>query len=54
VRKGEVAFFRRQLEHRFGALPDWVVKKIQEADRTALERWGTDLLQAASLKELFN
>ena len=38
--EGEAALLRRQLERRFGALPDWALDRIAAADTAALEDWG--------------
>ena len=52
IQQGEVALLRRQLERRFGAVPEWAVQKIEAADRATLEEWGVRLLNAQSLEDL--
>ena len=52
IQQGEVALLRRQLERRFGAVPEWAVQKIAGADRATLEEWGIRLLDAQSLEDL--
>ena len=47
--EGEAALLRRQLERRFGALPDWARDRIAAADTAALEEWGLRVLDAGSL-----
>lgn len=52
-REGEVALLILQLERRFGPLPDWAREKIAGAERESLESWGLKLLEADSLKGVF-
>jgi len=52
-RKGEVAMLLRQLERRFGALPDSARDRIATADSVALEEWGLRVLDARSLDDVF-
>jgi predicted transposase YdaD len=51
--EGEAALLRRQLERRFGPLPEWAVSRLQSADTTVLETWGVRLIDASSLEEVF-
>ena len=51
-RKGEAAMLLRQLERRFGALPDWARDRIAAADTAALEEWGLRVLDAGSLDDV--
>jgi predicted transposase YdaD len=51
LQQGEVALLRRQLQRRFGPLPEWAVQKLEAADRATLEAWGVRLLDAPSLDE---
>ena len=50
--EGEAAILRRQLERRFGALPDWARDRIAAADTAALEEWGLRVLDAGSLYDV--
>ena len=50
--EGEAAILRRQLERRFGALPDWARDRIAAADTAALEEWGLRVLDAGSLDDV--
>jgi predicted transposase YdaD len=50
--EGEAAILRRQLERRFGALPDWARDRIAAADSAALEEWGLRVLDAGSLDDV--
>ncbi len=43
-----------QLSHRFGDLPDWVRKKIEEADVSLIERWSLNLLSAQTMDDVFH
>ncbi|MEO5332305.1 MAG: DUF4351 domain-containing protein [Magnetococcus sp. YQC-5] len=52
-RKGEANMLTRQLQRRFGTLPDWASTKITEADVSSLEEWGVRVLDARSLHEVF-
>jgi predicted transposase YdaD len=51
IEKGESALLRRLLERKFGELPVWAEDQIASADVASLERWGLQLLDAASLAE---
>ena len=51
-RAGEAAILFRQLERRFGPLPDWARDRIATADTAALEAWGLRVLDAGSLDEV--
>ena len=53
VEKGEAILLSRQLELKFGSLPDWAQAKIAEAHKESLENWGLKLLNASSLDEVF-
>ena len=49
---GEANLVLRQLERRFGALPDSVEARVRSADDSALERWSLQILDASSLEEV--
>ena len=49
--EGERSMLIRLLERRFGPLPADAFDKIGAADLEAIERWGLQLLDAASLEE---
>jgi len=51
--EGEAALLLRLLEHRFGALPEWVAPRLAAAETTALEAWGLRVLDAGSLDDIF-
>ncbi len=43
----------RQLERRFGALPQWATEKLSSASEQALEAWGEAILTAPTLEAVF-
>ncbi len=53
IERGETQFFQRLLLSKFGPLPDWVEQRLQQTDKDTLERWGTQLLTAKSLEDVF-
>ncbi|MBF0173419.1 MAG: DUF4351 domain-containing protein [Magnetococcales bacterium] len=53
-RNGEAAMLMRQLQRRFGPIPEWVNEKIATADLTSLEEWSLRVLDAQSLNEVFS
>ncbi|MBF0434198.1 MAG: Rpn family recombination-promoting nuclease/putative transposase [Magnetococcales bacterium] len=53
-RKEGASMLTRQLQHRFGTLPDWINKKIADADLSLLEEWSLQILDAKSLEEVFS
>jgi predicted transposase YdaD len=50
--EGEAALLLRQLERRFGALPDRARNRVAAADTAAIERWGLRVLDAGSLDDI--
>ena len=50
--KGEAAILLRQLERRFGALPDWATDRITTADTVALEEWSLRVFDATTLDDV--
>ncbi|MBF0140657.1 MAG: DUF4351 domain-containing protein [Magnetococcales bacterium] len=53
AQQGEAKMLTRQLQRRFGSLPDWASEKIAQANSDALEEWSLRLLDARSLEEVF-
>ena len=51
---GESKILKRQLERRFGALPSWVVNKIESASEQDLESWADAVLTAPTLDAVFD
>ncbi len=53
-RKGAMTTLLRQLEHRFGDLPEEARNNIANADLDSLEAWSLRFVNARSLEEVFN
>ncbi|WP_428267809.1 DUF4351 domain-containing protein [Haliangium sp.] len=51
--QGQRAFLVRLLETRFGPLPEAALQRVDRADPDTLQEWGTRVLFAASLDEVF-
>lgn len=49
---GEAKMLSRQLQSRFGTLPDWAMQKIAKAEGSALEIWSLRFVNAQSLDEV--
>jgi hypothetical protein len=54
LQEGEATLLLRQLQKRFGELPDSVRARLRSASPDRLEHWGERLLDAASLNDLFD
>ncbi|MBF0436369.1 MAG: DUF4351 domain-containing protein [Magnetococcales bacterium] len=52
--KGEAKMLTRQLQRRFGSVPDWVSEKIAEAEPPSLEEWSLRFVDAQSLDDIFS
>jgi predicted transposase YdaD len=50
--EGELIVVRRQIEKRFGALPDWAAEQLGSQSTADLESLSLRLLDARSLEEL--
>ena len=48
--QGEALLLRRQLNRRFGPLPEWAARRLTDAGPAQLERWGERVLEAATLE----
>ncbi len=51
LHQGETEMLVRQMEARFGALPQWAKQKIGQADITSVENCSIRLLNANSIEE---
>lgn len=51
--EGERLMLQRLLEKRFGKLPQHIRTHLKNATLVELEQWGTTLLTATSLEEIF-
>ena len=45
---------KKQLEKRFGSLPNWVIDKLENAAEQELESWGESILTAETLNAVFD
>ncbi|MBI1790261.1 MAG: DUF4351 domain-containing protein [Acidobacteria bacterium] len=52
AKREALTLLSRQLERRFGPLPEQAVARLQAADLATLENWGLRLLDASSLEEV--
>jgi len=53
IQKGEATILRRQLQHRFGPLPDWVTQRLAQALPEQMQAWAEHLLDADTLEAVF-
>ena len=53
MQKGEIKLLRRMLNRRFGPLPAWVDKRLEQAGEAELEAWADRVLECGSLDEVF-
>ena len=51
--EGESRILRRQLEHRFGVLPEWASEQLRKAKKEELEAWSTAIFTATTLEAVF-
>ncbi|MBF0630104.1 MAG: cytosolic protein [Magnetococcales bacterium] len=54
IQIGEAKILMRQLQHRFGPVPDWANEKIAKAEPLSLEAWSLRFVNAQSLDEVFS
>ena len=52
--EGESRLLTRQLERRFGVLPEWIIEKLSRGTEQELETWGEAILSAPTLEAVFN
>lgn len=52
--QGEAMILRRQLEKRFGELPQGVINRLTQATSQELEEWSLQILEVNKLEELFD
>jgi hypothetical protein len=50
--EGELTLLRRQIEKRFGAIPDWAEERLTSRTATELEELGVRMLDARTLEDL--
>jgi len=51
--KGQSSLLKRQLERRFGLLPDWATEKLKSAKAKDLEAWADAFFTAPTLEAVF-
>ena len=54
LQQGESRLLRKQLERRFGVLPQWASDKLNSAAEQDLESWGEAVLTAPNLEAVFD
>ncbi|MBF0145421.1 MAG: cytosolic protein [Magnetococcales bacterium] len=54
IQIGEATILMRQLQHRFGTVPDWANEKIAKAEPPSLEEWSLRFVNAQSLDDVFS
>ncbi|MBF0603869.1 MAG: DUF4351 domain-containing protein [Nitrospirae bacterium] len=54
VRIGEAKMLTRQLQRRFGVVPDWASEKVAKAELPSLEDWSLRIFDAQSLDDVFS
>ncbi|MDM8549081.1 Rpn family recombination-promoting nuclease/putative transposase [Desulfobacterales bacterium HSG2] len=52
-KKGGAFLLRKQLECRFGPLPEWACERLEEADPVTLEDWAVRVLESRELEDVF-
>lgn len=52
VHEGEIAVLRRQIEKRFGEMPEWAQQRLASRTAEQLEQLSVRLLDAGTLEEL--
>ncbi len=54
IRQGQAKILLRQIDARFGKIPRWAEKRIEQADISAIEKWSIRLLDAGTLEEVLS
>lgn len=49
MERGMAKLLRRQVEERFGPLPDWASTRIQSASPAEIEQWASRVISAPTL-----
>ena len=52
-KRGELSLLRRQIEERFGPIPQWAEDRLVERSPAELEELGVRVLKARTIEELF-
>ncbi len=51
--RGEAQTLRKQIQLKYKEIPDWVTEKINQADKSQLDRWVDRILFEDNLENLF-
>ncbi len=51
--EGKSSLLEKQLEYRFGLLPEWATEQLKSAKEKELEAWGTAIFTAQTLEAVF-
>jgi len=51
--QGEMTVLHRQLEKRFGTLPQWAENRLAQATLAELEQWSLQIFDATRLEDIF-
>jgi hypothetical protein len=54
IQRGAASLLKRQLAQRFGEVPAWVQEKLDQASQEELELWGTRILEAEVIEDVFS
>jgi hypothetical protein len=53
IQKGATSVLQRQMNRRFGGIPQHLLERLENADQEQLERWADRVLEARSAEEVF-
>jgi hypothetical protein len=53
LQQGAILLLKKQLNRRFGKLPEWAEEHLANASREELDRWAERILEAPRLEEVF-
>ncbi len=53
IQQGEIAIIKRLLNRRFGQIPEWVEKRLEQATPEYLGLWADRIVEVSSLDEIF-
>jgi hypothetical protein len=51
---GQAKLLRKQLESRFGPLPDWALMRLKDGSEAELDRWCLRVLSQANLQKILD
>jgi hypothetical protein len=54
IPQGQAMILKRQLQRRFGELPETIEQRLTSATTSELEHWADRILDAASLADIFD